>query len=128
MALIGIGVDVVDVARMRIALARRTGERLRRRVFTPSERADCEASSRTAAERYAARFAAKEAVSKALGRSTRWGFAWPEIEIVRNASGAPEVRLHGRTAKRARSLGARSVLVSLSHERSVAVAHAIAQR
>lgn len=126
MALVGIGVDVVEIARMRAALEGPRGPRFKRRVFTAAERADCDDAPEAAA-RYAARFAAKEAVCKALGKSARWGFAWPDIEILRTASGAPEVRLKGRVADRAQTLGARRLLVALSHERTVAVAQAIAE-
>jgi holo-[acyl-carrier protein] synthase len=127
MAVVGVGIDVVDVARMREALAGPRGNRLRQRVFTAVERADCERQPALSAARYASRFAAKEAVLKSLGRQARLGFAWPDVEIARNAAGAPEVRLHGRAAERARGLGARRVLVSLAHEASVAVAQAIAE-
>jgi len=127
-AILGLGIDIVDVARMQVALAGPRGQRLRERVFTALERAECDRQPKLRAERYAARFAAKEAVLKALGRCTRWGFAWPEIEVTRDASsGAPVVALHGRVAKTAHVLGAERVLVSLSHEATVAVAQAVAE-
>ena len=126
MAVVGIGIDVVDVARMGAALSAPRGERLRQRVFTAAERVECERQPKLSVQRYAARFAAKEAVLKALGARTRWGFAWPEIEVTRDASsGAPTVALRGRVAASARALGVGCVLVSLSHESSVAVAEAL---
>jgi holo-[acyl-carrier protein] synthase len=127
MAVLGTGMDVVEIERMRRALAGPQGERQKARVFAVSERADCDAASHAVEARYAARFAAKEAVCMALGRGTRWGFAWPEIENSRTPAGAPEVRLHGCTAEKARSLGARRLFASLSHEKTIAVAHAIAE-
>ena len=128
MAIVGLGVDVVDVKRMDRALAGPRGARFRERVFTPAERAECERHPVLCAQRYASRFAAKEAVLKALGRRTRWGFAWREVEVTRDAaSGAPAVVLRGRVAESARTLGAGRVLVSLSHESSVAVAQALAE-
>ena len=127
MAVVGVGIDLVDVARMEAALDGPLGERFRERVFTATERAECERQPRLRASRYASRFAAKEAVLKALGRRTRWGFAWPDIEIARNAQGAPEVRLSGRAAEQARHLGACRVLVSLSHESTLAMAEAVAE-
>jgi holo-[acyl-carrier protein] synthase len=119
---------VVDVARMDSALAGPRGERLRERVFTAGERAECERQPKLRAQRYAARFAVKEAVLKALGRRMRWGFAWPEIEVTRDArSGAPAVTLRGRVAASAEAAGARRILVSLSHETTLAVAQALVE-
>jgi holo-[acyl-carrier protein] synthase len=126
-SVLGLGIDVVDVARMGRVLAGPRGERLCQRVFTVAERAECDRQPTLRAQRYAARFAAKEAVLKALGRRTRWGFSWPEIEVTRDDAGAPMVALRGRVAERARRLGARRLLVSLSHESTVAVAQAVAE-
>jgi holo-[acyl-carrier protein] synthase len=129
MGIVGIGVDIVDVARMARALdAGTTGERFKRRVFTAEERAYCEGRGAHAAESYAARFAAKEAVQKALGGPGKFGFAWPEIEIVRSPSGAPRVVLHGRVKARAETLGASAVHLSLAHAAQAAVAHAVVER
>jgi len=128
MAIVGVGVDIVDVARMKHALSSGVGERFKRRVFTAEERAYCESRGVQAAQSYAARFAAKEAVKKALGGRARFGFAWPEIEVVRLPSGAPRIRLHGRMKARADSMGAREIHLSLSHIEQVAVAHAVAER
>ena len=127
MAILGVGVDVVEVERVRRVISRGTvGRRFKRRVFTAAERDYCEARSRSW-QSYAARFAAKEAVMKALGLEGRWGFPWPEIEIVSTASGSPRVVLHGRVAARARRLHAGRVHVSLSHAHEVAVANAVVE-
>ena len=129
MAIVGVGIDLVDVARMKQALDSGTlGERFKRRVFTDDERAYCEARGLQAAQSYAARFAAKEAVKKALGARARFGFAWPEIEVVRLSSGAPQIVLHGRTKAMAESMGASVIHLSLSHIEDVAVAHAVVER
>ena len=129
MAIVGVGIDVVDVERMRRALGSgAAGERFKRRVFTPDERAYCEGRGTLAAQSYAARFAAKEAVQKALGATATFAFAWPEIEVVRSPSGAPRIVLHGRTRARAASMGASAVHLSLAHLEHVAVAHAVVER
>ena len=101
--MIGIGVDLCEVDRMRAALARTPT--LRQRVFTETERVYCDAR-KDPTERYAARFAAKEAVMKAMGVGLG-ACKWHEIEVARAPSGAPSVRLHGGAqllAERARDL------------------------
>ncbi|MET0151124.1 MAG: holo-ACP synthase, partial [Candidatus Binatia bacterium] len=93
--IIGIGVDLAEVDRIRDALERpTTGERFRSRVFTPGEQAYCE-RRRGKYESYAARFAAKEAMMKALGRGWSREVSWTEIEITRETGGRPMIRLHG---------------------------------
>ena len=109
----GIGVDIIELDRIAEAVRR---DRFRTRVFTEAEQQYCDACE--GPERYAGRFAAKEAVAKALGIS----LSWRDVEIVRAASGAPSARLHGKAAER---LGARQILVSISHCRAYAVAQAV---
>jgi len=120
---IGLGVDIVDVARIGEMLARHP-DRFPSRVFTDAERRYADADSRRA-ERYAARFAAKEAVMKALGAG--WGrVGWTDIEVTRDASGAPGVLLTGSALQIADSLGVKKWLLSLSHTETTAIATAIA--
>jgi len=120
----GIGVDIIEVSRVRDVLRRR-GESFIRRVFLEAERDYCE-SRRDPAMHYAARFAAKEAVVKALAVKRGMTFLWRDIEITRAVSGAPSVRLTGRALSLARERGVTSLLVSLSHSGSHAVATAAA--
>ena len=117
-----LGIDVCDITRIRRTLERH-GDRFRRRVLTPLEDRYC--GSRI--ERVAGRWAAKEAVSKVLGLGVR-GVGWREIEVLPNRAGQPQVRLHDRAARRAESMQLEEVTVSISHERGVAVAVAIAHR
>ncbi len=127
MAILGIGIDVVEVERMRAAVGHVTrGERFKERVFTAGERAYCD-SRADGAPSYAARFAAKEALMKALGPAAPWGFPWHEIEVERDESGRPSIRLHGRTAARTAAFGVRAIHLSLSHERSVAMAQVVVE-
>ena len=104
------------------------GARYLDRVFTSQEQAQCLSRGAAAHEALAARFAAKEAVMKLLGRPDEVDLL--EIEIVSGPSGAPGVRLRGRAAQVAGGLGldADSVAVSLSHDRGVAFAVAVAPR
>lgn len=117
-----LGVDVVDVCRFRKLLERKP--KIVIRLFASAERAYAETKS-DPSERYAARFAAKEAVMKALGA----GFgevAFREVEVLRHPSGRPSLKLHGRAAKRAETLGMKQWQLSLSHTDSVAVAVVVA--
>jgi holo-[acyl-carrier protein] synthase len=120
----GIGVDIIEVDRIRRATAR-WGDGFLSRVFTAGERRHAGAS-RTSAERLAGRFAAKEAVMKALGLGWR-RMAWREIEIEGDPLGRPVVRLTGRAAQVAADLGVQAWFVSISHTRDLAVAHAVAE-
>jgi holo-[acyl-carrier protein] synthase len=126
MTILGLGIDLVEVARIEQSIARH-GDRFLHRVFTAGEIAYC-SPMKTPAPFYAARFAAKEAVSKALGTGIGAACGWLEIEVRRKASGAPFVVLHGAAAETAQRLGIASVLLSLSHTGHSAIAQAIAIR
>jgi holo-[acyl-carrier protein] synthase len=125
--IVGIGVDLAEVDRIRDALERpHTGERFRERVFTAGEQAYCERRRRKY-ESYAARFAAKEATMKALGRGWGRDVGWTEIEVVRERGGRPEIRLHGRTAAYAAALGVRRLSLALTHTADTAMAEVVAE-
>jgi holo-[acyl-carrier-protein] synthase len=117
-----LGIDIIQVARIRATLAR-FGRRFARRVLTEAE----DRYVRDRPENFAGRWAAKEAVSKVLGLGVR-GVGWTEIEIQRLPTGQPAVRLHGRAARRASQLGMDRVAVSISHEAEYAVAIAFGIR
>jgi len=119
---IGIGTDLVEVARFREVLARTPG--IVARVFTDDEQAYAGLVD-DPAERFAVRFAAKEAVLKALGAGIG-ECALREIEVVRADSGAPSVRLHGTAATLAASRGVGRWLLTLTHTASSAQAIAVA--
>lgn len=118
--IVGLGMDVVEIARIRRILEGPPGraERFLARCFTPAERAFCDAV-RDRAERYAARFAAKEAASKALGVPA--GIGWHDVEVRRGA-GAPLLALSGAAREAAARMGAERVLVTLTHDGGVAAA------
>lgn len=125
MHVIGHGIDLVEVARI-AGMVERHGERFLDRVFTPGERAYSERSVKRRDEHLAARFAAKEAVLKAIGTGWRSGIAWTDVEVVREPSGAPGVRLAGVAAEVADRLGVAGWLLSLTHAGGFASASAIA--
>jgi holo-[acyl-carrier protein] synthase len=118
---LGIGIDVVELPRFASA-AERFGERLAQRLFTPGERAYAAARQR-AGESLAVRFAAKCAARRALAAPRSLG--WHEIEVVREAGRAPELRFHGEAERRARALGVERAALSLSHDRSACIAQVV---
>ena len=118
---VGIGIDLVEVARMEREIARESGG-FRDRVFTPAEIAYADTQARPATS-LAARFAAKEAFFKALGTGWRGaGPTWTEVEIVRDDRGRPGLALSGEAERAAADLGATAIHVSLSHVAAVAAA------
>lgn len=123
MKILGIGVDVVETARIDASLAK-FGERFVHRVFSADEIAYCR-SMPFPARHYAARFAAKEAVSKAFGTGIGRHMGWRDIEICRKESGEPFVVLHGAAVLLAEKIAAATPLVSLSHTDHYSVANAV---
>ena len=117
-----IGIDLIDIDRI-VSVLERFPDRFRLRVLTEPEQRYCGRK----VERIAGRWAAKEAISKVLGLGVR-GVGWREIEILPNYAGAPQVRLYDRAARRAKALGLEDVTVSISHERRMAVAVAVAHQ
>jgi holo-[acyl-carrier protein] synthase len=120
---LGIGIDIVETARIRSSIDR-FGDRFLRRVFTQAERDYCGAMAHPA-RHYAARFAAKEAVSKAFGTGIGHQAGWRDIEVERKETGQPSIALHGPAAEMAERLGVIQTLISLSHSDHYSVANAI---
>jgi holo-[acyl-carrier protein] synthase len=124
MSVAGVGVDLVEIERVRRMIAEK-GAHVFDRLLTPDEARYCR-SRPDPAESVAARLAAKEAVYKALqGSPAARGIGWREIEVVRDEDGRPEVALAGLAAERASALGVQRVMVSLSHTHQAAVAVAV---
>ena len=122
MSVLGLGVDIVEIDRMKAALARTP--RLKDRIFSEEERWYCEHKARPEVH-YALRFAAKEAVLKALGTGFS-GMRFCDVEVIREGTGRPVPRLSGRAAERAAELGVVEMHLSLSFTHSTAVASAVA--
>jgi len=121
--IVGLGVDITEVDRIAAAIARR-GRAFLERVFTPSEIAYCE-RHRNRSERFAGRFAAKEATMKALGTGWARGVRWVDIEVVREPSGKPTLKLSGATRAIADSLGVKNIALSITHDGNTALAQVI---
>lgn len=116
-----VGIDVIEIARVRRVLERHA-DRFLERIYTPLEIAYC----RGRISELAARFAAKEAVMKALGTGVR-GVSWRDIEILPNPRGKPLVILHRTASVRARAIGLHQLDISLSHTRAYAVASVVGE-
>lgn len=116
---VGIGIDVVEVHRLRKALE--GGTALIQRVFTEEEVAYCN-QRKNRFQHFSGRFAAKEAALKALGTGWRQGIRWRDVEVTAGDLGKPALKLHGRAKELFDQLGVRRALVSISHAEEYAVA------
>ncbi len=123
MSLYGIGIDVVEVDRIKSSLSE-FGEQFLNRIFTAEERAYCEKQKNRELS-YAARFAAKEAIAKAFGTGIGKAVGWRELEVHRKESGEPTIILHGKAAELAESLKVSEVKISLTHAQHYAAANAV---
>jgi len=121
--IVGLGVDITLIDRMEAAIARR-GRALLERVFTPAEIRYCE-KHRHSTERFAGRFAAKEAAMKALGTGWSRGVRWVDIEVVREPSGKPTLKLSGATRAIADGLGVKNIAITITHDGNMAMAQVI---
>jgi holo-[acyl-carrier protein] synthase len=121
--ILGSGIDVVELPRIRAAIERH-GERFLRKVYTPAETAYCR-SKKDCWASFAARWAAKEAVFKAYGHG--WQGLWwlNQIEVLREPSGKPGIRLLGEAAAAQAGRGVKRIELSLTHGREIAIAHAL---
>jgi holo-[acyl-carrier protein] synthase len=124
--IIGTGVDIVEIPRIRKITESRT-HRFIPRVFTPSEQLYCQAY-RDPAPHYAARFAAKEALFKGLGTGWAKGVTWLDVEVLREGRDAPILVLHGEALRLSEAKGANKIHLSLSHTDQWAIAMVILER
>ncbi|MEP6936551.1 MAG: holo-ACP synthase [Chthoniobacterales bacterium] len=120
MSVLGIGVDLVENARIEHSLER-FGERFIHRVFTAGEIEYCQ-SMKYPSRHFAARFAAKEALSKAFGTGIGRAMGWRDIDVRRQPSGQPFVVLEGGAKTLAEQRGASAIWISLAHTDHHAIA------
>ena len=121
--IIGTGIDIAEVPRIREAIIR-FGDRFLQRIFSAGEIRYCE-SKANRVERYAARFAAKEAAMKALGTGWNHGVRWRDCEVTRLPGGRPTITFHGKAGEIAARLGVKNAALSLSHTEEQAIAQVI---
>jgi holo-[acyl-carrier protein] synthase len=121
--ILGTGIDIAEVARIRQAIER-FGDRFLQRIYTAGEIRYCE-SKANREERYAARFAAKEAAMKALGTGWSHGVRWRDCEVTRLPGGRPTMTFHGKAGEIAGKLGVSNIALSLTHTADQAIAQVI---
>ena len=121
--IIGTGIDIAEVPRIRRAIDR-FGQRFLQRIFTPGEIRYCESKAKRG-ERYAARFAAKEAAMKALGTGWNRSIRWRDCEVARLPGQRPTMLFHGKAGEFAARMGVRNVSLSITHTAEQAFAQVI---
>lgn len=121
--IVGLGVDIAEVARVKAAIERH-GETFLRRLYTRKEREYCE-RFKNKFERYAGRFAAKEAAMKALGTGWSRGVRWVDVEVVREKGGRPTIKLAGEAGNVAQRMGVKNIALSITHTAEQAFAQVI---
>lgn len=124
--ILGIGIDVIELDRVRGVLERH-GERFTSRILTTGERAYC-ARRADPVPSIAARFAAKEAALKGLGTGLSQGIGWRDVEVSREQGGPPTIVFHRNARTLAEHAGVAGVHLSLTHGREVAVAVVVLER
>jgi holo-[acyl-carrier protein] synthase len=124
--IVSIGIDIIEVARIREVLLRTP--RFTERVFTRAERDYCDSRGVVAAQHYAARFAAKEAALKALQTGWRGGISWQDVEVSSRDSGAPYLVFTGEVLTIFKKFDATAAHLSLSHTSEHAIAQVILER
>jgi holo-[acyl-carrier protein] synthase len=123
MSIVGIGLDLVNIARVE-AMARRWQDRFLERVYTEDERRSSFGRPSPYAS-LAGRFAAKEAMLKALGTGWSGGVSWQDIQVLNEMGGRPVATVQGRTGILAQQAGVTRIHVSLSHDGDYAIAEVI---
>ncbi|APG19242.1 MULTISPECIES: holo-ACP synthase [Kosakonia] len=123
MAILGIGTDIVEIARIEAVIAR-SGDRLARRVLSANEWEIYQAHQQPV-RFLAKRFAVKEAAAKALGTGIRNGLAFNQFEVFNDELGKPSLRLWEEAQRMAERMGVRSMHVTLADERHYACATVI---
>lgn len=121
--IVGLGIDIAEVPRIREAIER-FGARFLERIYTAGEIRYCD-SKANRTERYAGRFAAKEAAMKALGTGWNHGVRWRDCEVVRMPGSRPTMHFHGKAGEFAARLGVKNAALSISHTADQAIAQVI---
>jgi len=122
----GTGIDIIEVDRIKNSI-QKYSDRFKKKIFTQKEIDYCH-SQADPAKHFAARFTVKEAVLKCFGTGLTGGILWKDIEVGKLNSGQPVLNLHGNGKKLFNQLNLKHIHISITHDKTYAVAHAIAEK
>jgi len=122
----GTGIDIIEVDRIKNSI-QKYSDRFKKKIFTQKEIDYCH-SQADPAKHFAARFTVKEAVLKCFGTGMTGGILWKDIEVDKMNSGQPFLNLHGNGKKLFNQLNLKHIHVSITHDKTYAAAHAIAEK
>jgi len=122
----GTGIDIIEVDRIKNSI-QKYSDRFKKKIFTQKEIDYCH-SQADPAKHFAARFTVKEAVLKCFGTGMTGGILWKDIEVDKLNSGQPDLNLHGNGKKLFNQLNLKHIHVSITHDKTYAAAHAIAEK
>ena len=119
--IIGSGIDIVEVFRMRDAISK-WGDNFLSKIFTKRE-IRYSVARRFSHQHFAARFAAKEAVVKAFGEPRKFPIKWTDIEVLNDREGKPVIEFHDDALKLKKMKKVNEIIVSMSHSKNYAIAN-----
>ena len=122
----GTGIDIIEVDRIKNSI-QKYSDRFKKKIFTQKEIDYCN-SQADPAKHFAARFTVKEAVLKCFGTGLTGGILWKDIEVDKLNSGQPVLNLHGNGKKLFNQLNLKHIHISITHDKTYAAAHAIAEK
>ena len=122
----GTGIDIIEVGRIKNSI-QKYSDRFKKKIFTQKEIDYCH-SQADPAKHFAARFAVKEAVLKCFGTGMTGGILWKDIEVDKLNSGQPVLNLYGNGKELFNQLNLKHIHISITHDKTYAVAHAIAEK
>ena len=122
----GTGIDIIEIDRIKHSIIKYS-DRFKNKVFTQKEIDYCH-SQADPAKHFAARFSVKEAVLKCFGTGMTGGILWKDIEVDKKKSGQPTLNLYGKGEELFNQLRLKHIHISITHDKSHAVAHAIAEK
>ena len=124
--IVGTGIDIVEIGRIKHSIIKYS-DRFKNKVFTQKEIDYCH-SQADPAKHFAARFSVKEAVLKCFGTGMTGGILWKDVEVENKKSGQPTLKLYGKGKELFNQLNIKHIHISITHDKSYAVAHAIAEK
>ena len=124
--IVGTGIDIIEVDRIKISI-QKYSDRFKKKIFTQKEIDYCDSQAEPA-KHFAARFSVKEAVLKCFGTGMSGGILWKDIEVDKLESGQPILNLYGKGEKIFDQLNLKQIHISITHDKSYAVAHLIAEK